>query len=138
VKYDEPIDDVFVLAKGARNSTIHNVRWDNGVWGAYNDLGGGDMQFTPAAVLWDGTRVDVFGVSLANNHLFHTYTADGTAWATCNGGSSTFEALRGFLTSSAVVLSRGKGLLDVFARGGDRGIEGYSTSRTTEPGLLGH
>jgi hypothetical protein len=136
VTYDELIDDVFVLAKGARNSTIHNVRWDNGVWGTYNDLGGGDMQFTPAAVSWDGTRVDVFGVSLANNHLFHTYAADGTTWATFNGGASTFEDLGGFLTSSPVVLSRGKGLLDVFARGGDGGLWHLAYNETWSPWTL--
>ena len=78
VLYDEFVDDVFILAKGAHNSTIHNIRWTNGVWSSYNDLGGGDMQFTPAAVSWDGVRVDVFGVSSTNNHLFHTYIGDGT------------------------------------------------------------
>jgi hypothetical protein len=122
VSYDSLMDDVFVLAKGAHNSTIHNVRWDSRAWGSYNDLGGGDMQFTPAAVSWDGVPVDVFGVSLANNHLFHTYAANGTTWTTFNGGASTFEDLGGFCTSSPVVISRGKGLIDVFARGGDGGL----------------
>jgi hypothetical protein len=115
VSHVELVNDVFVLAKGTRNSTIHNKRRANGVWGNYSDLGGGDMQFTPAAVSWDGTRVDVFGVSLANNHLFHTYAGDGTTWAIFNGGVSNFEDLGRFCTSSPVVVSRAKGFLDVFA-----------------------
>ena len=136
VSHVELVNDVFVLAKGTRNSTIHNKRWANGVWGNYSDLGGGDMQFTPAAVSWDGTRVDVFGVSLANNHLFHTYAGDGTTWAIFNGGASNFEDLGGFYTSSPVAVSRAKGFLDVFARGGDGGLWQLSYNGSWSPWTL--
>jgi len=80
------------------------------------------MQFMLAAVSWDGMRVDVFGVSLVNNYLFHTYAGDGTIWAIFNRGASGFEDLVGFCTLSPVVVLRAKGILDVFARGGDGGL----------------
>jgi hypothetical protein len=134
--YEEVQDDLYVLAKGAHNSTIHNVRRTNGVWGPYNDLGGADMRHTPAAVSWDGTRVDVFGIGSANNHLLHTYAADGTTWATFNGGASEFEDLGGFCTTSPVVSSRAKGLLDVFARGGDGGLWHLAYNGTWAPWTL--
>jgi hypothetical protein len=58
---------------------------------------------------------------------------DGTTWATFNGGTSAFEDHGGFLTSSPVVLSRGKGLLDVFARGGYAGLWRFSYNGTWSP-----
>jgi len=121
-------DDIFVLGNGAR-ATIRHLRWtgktgrpdEPGTFSALENLGGADMQFAPAAVAWDDTRMDVFGVGKENNHLFHTFF-DGSAWASFNGGSATFEDLGGFLTSTPAVVSRAKGTIDVFARGGDGGL----------------
>jgi len=87
------------------------------------------MQFTPAAVSWDGVRIDVFGVGAASNHLFHTYW-DGTSWATFNDGATTFVDLGGFCTSTPVVVTRAPRLLDVFTRGGDGGLWHLSLNGT--------
>ncbi|KAK3935070.1 fucose-specific lectin [Diplogelasinospora grovesii] len=122
VTYNDLVIDMFVLANGSHN-TIHHSQWTNasGWWANFDDLGGGDMQFVPAAVSWDGTRIDVFGISAANNHLFHNWW-DGKSWQTFNGGLSAFEDLGGFCTSSPVAISRATGTLDVFTRGGDGGL----------------
>jgi len=126
-----PYDDLFALARGAHTS-IHHMRLTGGVgWGPFEDLGGGDMAFAPAALSWPGgsgstanagPRVDVFGVSNTSFHLLHTYAEDGASWATFNGGATTFQDLGGFVTSTPAVVARATGVLDVFARGGDAGL----------------
>jgi hypothetical protein len=93
------------------------------------------MQFTPAAVSWDRVRVDVFGVSSTNNYLFHTYIGDSTIWAIFNGGAS-FEDLAGFYTLSPVIVLRAKGILNIFARGGDRGLWQLLYNRSWSPWTL--
>lgn len=83
---------------------------------------GPDMQqwSTPAVVAWNGddTRLDVFVVSRASNHLnhlMHTYKDSESDW-------SSYQDLEGYLTVPPVVVSRTPGTLDVFARGGDGGL----------------
>jgi hypothetical protein len=113
--------DIFMLENDT-HTTIHHQRWaSSSGWGDVNDLGGGDMLFTPCAVSWDSNRIDVFGVGASSNHLLHTYW-DGNSWASFDGGTSSFEDLGGFCTSTPVVVSRKNGTLDVFERGGDGGL----------------
>lgn len=67
---------------------------------------------SPAAVSWDGDRVDVF-VQGADGQLWHAWQND--LFAPFEG----WEPLGGQLTSSPMVVSRAAGSLDVFARGTD-------------------
>jgi hypothetical protein len=121
VSYDGLTDDIFFLAQGTYN-TIQHVRWTNTTgWSSFENLGGGNMQFVPAAASWDGKRIDVFAVGLESNHLFHTFW-NGSSWAIFDGKPSTLEDLGGFCTSSPVAVARTEGVLDVFSRGGDGGL----------------
>ncbi|KAK8068886.1 hypothetical protein PG994_005502 [Apiospora phragmitis] len=73
---------------------------------------------TPAVVAWagDDSRLDVFAVSLVDNHILHTFKeTEMDEWA-------EYENLKGFATVLPTVVSREPGRLDVFTRGGNGGL----------------
>jgi hypothetical protein len=67
----------------------------------------GTIASAPAAVTWDGSRIDLFARSTAG-HLIHT-------WSTGSGYHS-WEDLGGELTSAPTAVSLSAGTLDVLAR----------------------
>ncbi|KAI0884178.1 fucose-specific lectin [Annulohypoxylon maeteangense] len=122
VKYDPEVEvmKVFYLAKGDNGINANFFQWhpqDN--WTNLIPIPGPDLQpFTPAVVAWNrnDTRLDIFAVSRANSHLLHaSWDSESTNW-------TSYEDLRGFVTSPPVAVSRTPGIIDVFARGGDGGL----------------
>jgi glucose/arabinose dehydrogenase len=67
----------------------------------------GTVASAPAAVTWDGSRVDVFARSAAG-HLLHTWNP--------GDGYRPWEDLGGTLTSAPAAASLSSGTIDVFAR----------------------
>ena len=78
-----------------------------GAWASFRSLPA-TVASAPAAVSWDGARVDVFARS-ASGHLLHTWDP-GTGWR-------PWEDLGGSLTSAPSAASLTRGTIDVFARG---------------------
>lgn len=80
----------------------------------------------------DDTRLDVFAVSQANNHLLHAYkVAETDRW-------TAYEDLKGFVTTPPVAVSRAPGRIDVFARGGDGGLWHRALDATTSTTAKGN
>jgi glucose/arabinose dehydrogenase len=67
----------------------------------------GTVASAPAAVTWDGSRVDLFARSAAG-HLLHTYNP--------GNGYRPWEDLGGNLTSAPAAASVSAGTIDIFAR----------------------
>jgi YD repeat-containing protein len=111
---------LFYQAKGQEGLSAWYFQWhpeDN--WSNAIEVPGPDLQpMASAVVAWNGndTRLDIFAVSRANSHLLHaSWDAETAKW-------SQYEDLLGFVTTPPVAVSRGPGLIDVFARGGDAGL----------------
>jgi len=78
----------------------------------------------PAAVSPDDKKLDVFAIGLGDNVLWHFLQLPNGAWIR--------EPRNGNLPAGAVsAVSRGPGLLDVFALGGDKTLRHWSLSGTT-------
>lgn len=121
VKYNASVTLVQVFSLGAADTrlAVYYTRW-RARQDEYSDpaqIPGPDLQdMKPAVVAWNGddTRVDIFVVARADNHLLHAWWSAGS-W-------SEYEDLQGFVTTPPVVASRAPGILDVFIRGGDAGL----------------
>jgi hypothetical protein len=72
---------------------------------------GGVFTSAPAAVAWQGQRIEVFGLGL--DRAMYRKFWNGTTW------SSQWERLGGTFSSAASVVSWGPNRIDVFVRGSD-------------------
>ncbi|XXH04574.1 hypothetical protein Hte_010991 [Hypoxylon texense] len=133
VRYNASVELVQVFSLGAADTSraVYYTKWhvrEN----EYTDpaqIPGPDLQdMKPAVIAWNGddSRVDLFVVSQADNHLRHA------SWSTATGSWSEYEDLQGFATTPPVVVSRGPGSLDVFIRGGDAGLWYLSYDNTNK------
>jgi hypothetical protein len=75
-------------------------------FGSFHPIAG-TIASAPAAVTWDGSRVDLFARS-ASGHLLHTWSS--------GGGYRPWQDLGGALTSAPAAVSLSTGTIDVFAR----------------------
>src|ERR1700730_4567660 len=78
----------------------------------------------PAAASPDGEKLDIFGIGLGDNMLWHFFQLPKGAWIR--------EPRAGNLPAGAVsVVTRGPGLLDVFALSGDKTLRHWSLAGAT-------
>ncbi|KAI1847955.1 hypothetical protein JX266_006068 [Neoarthrinium moseri] len=119
---NEDMLKTFVLSQGTSGLSVFYYQWhqEDNSWSSAIPVQSGDMHqwSTPVVVAWagDDTRLDVFVIARANNHLLHAFKdSDTDRW-------SEYEDLKGFVTTPPVAVSRASGTLDIFARGGDGGL----------------
>ncbi|ETS84950.1 hypothetical protein PFICI_02975 [Pestalotiopsis fici W106-1] len=112
----------FLLSQGDDSGlSVYYYQWHpSDEWSNPIQIQKSDVQpwATPAVVAWAGndTRLDVFVVSRANNHLLHiSKDSETDTW-------SDYEDLGGFGTTPPTAISRTLGTLDVLVRGGNGGL----------------
>ncbi|KAF3003960.1 hypothetical protein E8E14_005098 [Neopestalotiopsis sp. 37M] len=111
----------FFLSQGDSGLSLYYYQWHPAdSWSEPIQVEGSDLHpwATPAALAWagDDSRLDVFVVSRANNHLLHSFKESKTdKW-------SEYEDLGGFVTTPPTAISRTAGTMDVFVSGGDGGL----------------
>jgi hypothetical protein len=110
-RHRAPAPRVDVFALGPDFSMRQQTTWNGALeTGGWIDVGG-VFTSAPAAIAWNGDRIDVFGVGL--DAAMYQRTVSGSSI------SQNWERLGGNFNSEAHPVSWGKNRLDVFARGVD-------------------
>lgn len=101
---------VTVFGRGGDGGVYYTTQaGPGGAWSAWARIPGAAVGSAPAAVTWDGARIDVFARG-TNGHLLHTWTT-ASGWA-------RWQDRGGVISSAPAVASPGSGTIDVVARAG--------------------
>jgi hypothetical protein len=114
--------DAFIVGGDSLMYTVTRQE-STGNWSSWSWLGANEkphtwFNYTPTVVSWASGRYDLFGVSSANNALYHRFLVADNSWQP----QTSYETLGGYCTSRPIAVSPVTGRLDVFVRGGDAGL----------------
>ena len=111
-------DTAIVFVRATDGSIVYKVGRASG-FGTWTTVPGGTAAGAPAAVSWDGKRVDLFVVgrdgALWQSVTITAATGEPTTW-------TPWRRLGGFLTTAPAAASTGNGVLSVTARGTDNAL----------------